>query len=103
MNLPDRVNLDLRQRERDNDEAEEYFAMNRDSMIEEEVYRLEKSFDLDDMRAAIASASAKNLVELFQGLQQYGDQPTANQCLWALRDIRDAWIKQKATDTIENQ
>jgi hypothetical protein len=98
MNLPDRVNLDLRQRERDNDDAEEYFAINRDSMIEEEVYRLEKSFDLDDMIAAFNTAPIKLQMALYAALST--SDPF--ECLTSVEDIRDAWIKQKATDIVEN-
>lgn len=95
MNLPDRVNLDLRQRERDNDDAEEYFAMNRDAMIEEEVYRLEHRISCDDLREAITGCSADDMEALREAVQGGGD------CGAVLRDIRDAWIKQKATEIVE--
>lgn len=102
MNLPDRVNLDLRQRERDNDDADEYFAMNRDSMIEEEVYRLEKSFSVEDLQKAIAKASAKHMLELLGAIRESERGiEEKHLCLWALQDIRDAWIKQKATEIVE--
>lgn len=98
MNLPDRVNLDLRQRERDNDDAEEYFAMNRDSQIEEEVYRLEKKFDLDDFTEALSEAPTRLQLDLFiEAFKQDGSE-----CVAILRDIRDAWIKRVATERIDN-
>lgn len=96
MNLPDRVNIDLRQRERDNDDAEEYFAMNRDSMIEEEVYRLEKGFSVDDLQLAISTAHWTDLLMLWEAMNKSED------CGPVLRDIRDAWIKRKAEEKVEN-
>jgi hypothetical protein len=98
MSLPDRVNLDLRQRERDNDDAEEYFAMNRDSMIEEEVYRLEKSFSIDELREAISECSDAHMISLRTSLMEHD----GGDCLLALSIIREAWIKQKATEIVEN-
>lgn len=99
MNLPDRVNLDLRQRERNNDDAEEYFAMNRDSMIEEEVYRLEKHFSVEDLSESISESSALDRLALFDALKS-GE---ALDSLAVLRDIRDAWIKKTAEEIVDGR
>jgi len=99
MNLPDRVNADLRRRELDNDDAEEYFAMNREAMIEEEVYRMEKEFNSDDLQAAIEGCSAVHAIELIQALRQ----DDAAECMALLRDIRDAWIKAAAEKIVEER
>jgi hypothetical protein len=84
--------------ERDNDEAEHYFTANRDLLIEEEIYHMETNFVEDDLLSAINDASAINFSDLFLALKG-GDGP---ECLFALRSIRDEWIKKTAENTVDN-
>ena len=69
----------------------------KEERIEEEVYRLEKSFCLDDLFEAISESSAMDQIDLFESLRD-GE---AQECLFTLRAMRDAWIKSLAEHNVE--
>lgn len=73
------------------------FAMNRDSMIEEEIYRLEKKFGIEDLRNALKECSEAHMLSLRLKLETRD----STELLYIIEDIRDAWIKRKAEEIVE--
>ena len=97
MDIPCRVSADLRRREEENDRAEQWYENNQEQMIWEKEDEYQSQFCTQDLIEAVSVASAKDKLELFQAFQA-GD---AADCLAMLRDIRDSYCKDKATNFVE--
>jgi hypothetical protein len=80
------------------DEVDEQ-PVGREGRIEEEVYRLEKHFSVEDLKESISESSALDRLALFDALKS-GE---ALDSLAVLRDIRDAWIKKTAETIVDGR
>ena len=95
--IPDHVKADLLRLEQETEEADYQAFVGRDARIDEEVYRLEKCFSVDDLESAIKNSSAEDWGILWSSL----DGGDAHECLAILQDIRDAWIKKTAEEIVD--